>query len=72
MQFPDPNKDYILYTDASNNAYSGVLCQTQDNDIDIRPVAHFWGPSQLRTKLGVPLKKKPMQNSRASKDLTNT
>ena len=27
LQFPDPNKPYILYTNASNNAYSGVLCQ---------------------------------------------
>ena len=27
LQFPDPNKDYVLYTDASNNAYSGVLCK---------------------------------------------
>ena len=27
LQFPDTNKPYILYTDASNNAYSGVLCQ---------------------------------------------
>ena len=26
LQFPDPNKNYILYTDTSNNAYSGVLC----------------------------------------------
>ena len=25
LQFPDPNKDYVLYTDALNNAYSGVL-----------------------------------------------
>ena len=31
LQFPDPDKDYVLYTDASNNAYSGVLCQPQDN-----------------------------------------
>ena len=27
LQFPDPNKPYILYTDASNNVYSGILCQ---------------------------------------------
>ena len=26
LQFPNPNKDYALYTDASNNPYSGVLC----------------------------------------------
>ena len=27
LQFPDPNKDYVLYTDALNKAYSGALCQ---------------------------------------------
>ena len=43
LQFPDPNKPYILYTDASNNAYSGVLCQPISNDQDIRPVAYFSG-----------------------------
>ena len=32
LQFPDPNKPYALYTDASNNTYSGVLCQPVDND----------------------------------------
>ena len=43
LQFSDPNKPYILYTDASNNAYSGILCQPVDNDQDIRPVAYFSG-----------------------------
>ena len=42
-KFPDPNKPYILYTDASDNAYSGVLCQPISNDQDIRPVAYFSG-----------------------------
>ena len=41
LQFPDSNKDYVLYTDASNNAYSGVLCLPQSNDTDIKPVAYF-------------------------------
>ena len=41
LQFPDPNKDYVLYTDALSNAYSGVLCPPQDNEKDIRPVAYF-------------------------------
>ena len=41
LQFPDPNDDFVSYTDASNNAYSGVLCQLQDNNNDIRPVAYF-------------------------------
>ena len=43
LQFPDPNKPYFLYTDASNNAYSGVLCQPIDSKQDIRPVAYFSG-----------------------------
>ena len=43
LQFPDPNKPYVLYTDASNNAYSGILCQLVDNDQDIRPVSYFSG-----------------------------
>ena len=32
LQFPDPNKPYVLYTDASNNVYSGVLCQPVNNN----------------------------------------
>ena len=32
LQFPDPNKDYVLYTDTLNNAYSSILCQPQCND----------------------------------------
>ena len=43
LQFPHPNKPYILYKDASNNVYSGILCQLVDNDQDIRPVAYFSG-----------------------------
>ena len=43
LQFLDPNKLYVLYTDASNNAYSGILCQPVNNDQDIRPVAYFSG-----------------------------
>ena len=43
LQFPDPNKLYILYTDASNNVYSGILCQLVDNNQGIRPVAYFSG-----------------------------
>ena len=43
LQFPDPNKSYILYTGASNNMYSCVLCQPVDDNQDIRPVAYFSG-----------------------------
>ena len=50
LQFPNPNKDYILYTDASNNAYLSVLCQPQSNDKDIRPVAYFSGTFTAQNK----------------------
>ena len=43
LQFPDPNKPYVLYMDASNNAYSSILCQLVDNDQDISLVAYFSG-----------------------------
>ena len=43
LQFPDPKKPYILFTDASNNVYSGVLCQPINSEQDIRPVAFFSG-----------------------------
>ena len=43
LQFLDPNKPYVLYTDASNNVYSSMLCQPVDNNQDIRPVAYFSG-----------------------------
>ena len=50
LQFPNPNKEYILYTDASTNAYSGVLCETQSDDNDIRPVAYFSGTFTAQNK----------------------
>ena len=50
LQFSDPNKTYILYTDASNNAYSGVLCQPIDSKQDIRPVAYFSGTFTVQNK----------------------
>ena len=43
LQFPDPNKPYILYMDASSNVYSGILCQSVNSNQDIRPVAYFSG-----------------------------
>ena len=50
MQFPDLNKPYVLYTHASNNAYSGVLCQPLSNDKDIRLVAYFSGTFTAQNK----------------------
>ena len=50
LQFPDLNKHYVLYTDASNNAYSGVLCQPISNDKDIRPVTYFSGTFTAQNK----------------------
>ena len=50
LQFRDPNKNYVLYTDASNNAYSGVICQPQDTENDIRPEAYFTGTFTSQNK----------------------
>ena len=50
LKFPDPNKPYILYTDASNNAYSGILCQPVNSDQNIRPVAYFSGTFTTQNK----------------------
>ena len=50
LQFLDPNKPYILYTDASNNTYLGVLCQHIDSEEDIRPVAYFLGTFTVQNK----------------------
>ena len=60
LQFPNPNKNYILYTDASNNTYSSALGQPQNNDNDIRPVAYFQVLLQHRIGVGVQLTKKHM------------
>ena len=30
LAFPDPNKDYVLYTDASDSAMGACLVQTSD------------------------------------------
>ena len=50
LQLPDPNKPYILYTDASHNTYSGILCQPIDSKQDIRPVAYFSGTFTVQNK----------------------
>ena len=50
LQFHDPNKPYILYTDTSNNAYSGILCQPISNNQDIRPFAYFSGTFTVQNK----------------------
>ena len=50
LPFLDPNKPYILYTDASNNTYSGILCQPIDSKQDIRSVAYFLGTFTVQNK----------------------
>ena len=50
LQFPDPNKNYVFYTDSSTNAYSGVLCQPQDNENDVKPIAYFSGTFMAQNK----------------------
>ena len=62
LHFPDPNKDYVLYTDASNNAYSGVLCQPQNNDKDVRPVTYFSGTFMAQKKSWCVTEKESIQS----------
>ena len=50
LQFPDPNKSYVLYTDTSNNMYSGILCQHVGSDQDISLVAYFSGTFTAQNK----------------------
>ena len=38
LRFPDPNKPYILYTDASKYAWSCVLTQQYAYDIDDKQI----------------------------------
>ena len=38
LRFPDPNKPYILYTDASKYAWSCVLTQQYTHDIDNKQI----------------------------------
>ena len=50
LQFPDPNKNYVLCTHTSNNAYSGILCQPISINKDIRPVAYLSGTFTAQNK----------------------
>ena len=50
LQFADPNKTYVLYTDASNNAYCHVLCQPISNNKDTRSVSYFSGTFTAQNK----------------------
>ena len=50
-------RDYQLTTrfnqqkeKSTSNAYSGVLCQPQDNDNDIRPIGYFSGTFTAQNK----------------------
>ena len=45
--YPDPNKDYHLFTDASKDTWSAILMQDQStvssDGLDLRPVAYQSG-----------------------------
>ena len=58
--YPDPNKDYHLFTDASKDTWSAVLMQDQStvssDCLDLRPIAYQSGTfkgSQLNWAVGV-------------------
>ena len=49
LRYPDPKYDYVLYTDASNYAYAGVLTQTVDGtDHPVAYVSGLFRGSQCR------------------------
>ena len=44
LQYPDPNKPFNLFTDASSYSYSGILHQAPDEEPDqLIPIAYFSG-----------------------------
>ena len=44
LQYPDPDKPFKLFTDASNYSYSDILHQVQDEESDqLIPIAYFSG-----------------------------
>ena len=44
LQYPDPNKPFKLFTDASNHSYLGILHQAQDKESDhLILIAYFSG-----------------------------
>ena len=44
LQYPDPNKPFKLFTDASKYSYSGILNQAHGKDpTQLIPIAYFSG-----------------------------
>ena len=48
LQYPNPNKPFLLFTDASKHSYSGILHQEETpnhpgEEVNIIPIAYFSG-----------------------------
>ena len=48
LQYPNPNKPFMLFTDMSKHSYSGVLHQEDTPhhlgaEFNLIPIAYFWG-----------------------------
>ena len=44
LQYPNPNKPYKLFTDASKYSYSGILHQENEGEPDtLMPIVYFSG-----------------------------
>ena len=44
LQYPDPNKPFKLFMDASHYCYSGILHQVRKEDPEqLIPIAYFFG-----------------------------
>ena len=51
LQYPDPNKPFELFTDASHYCYSGILHQAKREDPEqLIPIAYFQVASMLLNK----------------------
>ena len=48
LQYPNPNKPFMLFTDASKHSYSGILHQEETPhhlgvEVNLIPIAYFSG-----------------------------
>ena len=48
LQYPNPNKPYMLFTDASKHSYSGILHEEETShhlgaEVSFIPIAYFSG-----------------------------
>ena len=62
LQYPNPNKPFKLFTDASKHSYSGILHQEETSDwpgaeVNLIPIAYFQAPLIGSNNCGTPPKR---------------